>query len=129
MENSKPGERFSEKELIDLYKPNPVKGVKHSEGKARYDLIPVSAMRGLAEILTYGATKYDSKNWERGVEWSKYYSALMRHLEKWRGGEWLDQDTGKSHLHHAHCNLVFMIELETTHRELDDLTKIDWGLQ
>lgn len=62
------------------------KGVK----MARYDLIPTHPLRHLAEHFGRGALKYDDHNWRRGYEWSKSYSALMRHLTDFWAGKDLD---------------------------------------
>lgn len=53
-----------------------VKGVKLQ----RLDLIPVGPLLELAEHYGVGASKYADHNYRNGYEWSKSYSALMRHL-------------------------------------------------
>lgn len=61
------------------------KGVKLQ----RFDLIPVEPLRLLAEHFGKGARKYDEHQWRSGYEWSKSYSALMRHLtEFWLGNDY-----------------------------------------
>lgn len=59
------------------------KGVKEERG----DLIPVGPLRELATHFGRGALKYDVHQWRQGYEWSKSYSALMRHLNLFWGGE------------------------------------------
>ena len=95
-------------------------GVKFDGGKLRFDLIPPSFLWAVADILTYGANKYSARNWETGMAWSRPFAALMRHMWAWWGGEDKDPETGKSHLHHAACNLAFLIEYENTKRDFDD---------
>ena len=85
-------------------------GKKFDTGKLRYDLIPLEALEGLADILTFGAQKYSENNWkdvERAED--RYYAALLRHLFASRKGEKSDPESGKSHLHHAITNLAFLI--------------------
>lgn len=61
------------------------KGVKLE----RYDLVPVEPLRRLAEHFGKGARKYSEHQWRQGYEWSKSYSALMRHLsEFWAGRDY-----------------------------------------
>lgn len=56
----------------------------------RHDLIPIGPLQELATHFGYGALKYDEHQWRVGYEWSKSYSALMRHLLAfWKG---LDYD-------------------------------------
>lgn len=83
-------------------------GVKYDKGKARYELIPTEALQGLAEVLTFGAEKYDPRNWEKGMDWGRVFGALQRHLWAWWNGEDTDPETGMSHLHHAACCVAFL---------------------
>lgn len=84
---------------------------KNDGGKARYDLVPPSLMRGVAEVLTFGAQKYDAHNWKNVPDADRYTAALYRHLEAWREGEVVDEESGMLHLWHAATNLAFLIEL------------------
>jgi hypothetical protein len=83
-------------------------------------LIPPSAEKALAEILTFGARKYEDRDWEQGITWGRVYGAARRHLNDWWNGEDNDPESGLSHLKHALCNLAFLIEFFETHQELDD---------
>lgn len=74
-------------------------GAKLDSGKIRYSLIPVGPLRRLATLYTRGAEKYSPQGWKsvkNGEE--RYLDALMRHLEAYREGEWMDQDTGVPHI-------------------------------
>lgn len=95
-------------------------GVKYDRGKLRYDLIPVTPLTAVTEVLTYGANKYKDRNWETGMPWGRAYAAAQRHLNSFWGGEELDPETGISHLAHAIVNLMFIEEWRKTHPELDD---------
>lgn len=104
--------------------------VKKDENKIRMDLIPSEFMFALGEILTFGAQKYEDRNWERGMKWGRVFSALQRHLWMWWGAKThtktnfllgdLDVETEKSHLWHAACCLVFLISYEERNIGLDD---------
>jgi hypothetical protein len=95
---------------------------KDDGGKLRFDLIPVEPLRRLAEVYTIGARKYSDRNWERGLQWGRVYSALQRHATAWWGGEQNDAVDGQHHLASvAWCALALM-EYERTHPELDDRT-------
>lgn len=95
-------------------------GVKFDVGKARYDLLPPEGAEAVASILEFGARKYAARNWEQGMDWSRPFSAAMRHLWKWWRGEGLDPDSGMSHLHHAACNIFFLIAYEARSKGKDD---------
>ena len=60
-----------------------MKGVKLE----RFDLIPIGPLTELARHYGRGALKYDNHQWRKGYEWSKSYSALLRHLTAFWNGE------------------------------------------
>lgn len=97
-----------------------VGGVKFDGEKIRTELFPVKAFMDVSEILTFGAQKYDDRNWEKGMDWSRLYGACLRHLFAWWNGEDIDPESGRNHLAHAACDLVFLLEFLETHPELDD---------
>ncbi len=87
-------------------------GKKFDGGKRRYDLIPVEALGLIVDVLTFGAAKYEDENWRKVPNWRRrYYSALTRHLEAWRAGEWADPESGLPHLAHAGANCMFLLTL------------------
>lgn len=87
-------------------------GHKDDADKARMDLIPPEAIWALAAVMTVGAAKYEDRNWEKGMAWSRPYAALMRHMLAWWGGEDKDPETRYSHLWHALCCVVFLVAYE-----------------
>lgn len=93
-----------------FFKESPTGGLKHVSGKVRMDLISVDAMQGLAEVLTYGADVkgYGARNWEKGLEWSDTYGAVMRHLTGWFNGIDIDPESGLRHIDQAACNIMFL---------------------
>jgi len=90
----------------------PNEGVKFDSDKIRMELLPPELLVGVADILTFGTKKYADRNWEKGMDWSRVYGALLRHLNAWWGGEDTDSETGKSHLWHAGCCIAFLITYE-----------------
>lgn len=88
------------------------KFMKFDTGKLRYDLVPTSAFEGLAKVLTYGAKKYSPNNWRNAEDTDRYIAALYRHLEAWRKGEKVDEESGLKHLEHAITNVAFLLELD-----------------
>jgi len=87
---------------------------------ARPELIAPEFILQLSEILAYGAQKYEERNWEKGMRWSRCFGGLMRHLWAWWGGEQLDKETNKSHLAHAACCLMFLLAYESRSIGNDD---------
>lgn len=95
-------------------------GRKDDGGKVRYDLLPPELLDAIAQILTFGATKYGDRNWEKGMAWSRPFGALMRHMWAWWRGEQVDPETKKSHLWHAGCCIAFLIAYEQRKIGKDD---------
>lgn len=86
--------------------------VKHDGNKIRFGLIAPEFLYAVAWVLTFGAKKYAPGNWAKGMDWSRPYDALLRHLNAWAAGDKGDPETGKSHLWHAACCLMFLIVYE-----------------
>ena len=105
---------FGQIDTFDSSKNITTNGRKFDNGKLQYGLIPPNALKATVEILTFGAEKYEPDNW-KWVPDSKrrYFDAMMRHLWAWKSGEQNDQETGKNHLAHAMCCLMFLYEHDT----------------
>jgi hypothetical protein len=85
--------------------------IKADHGKTRWDLLPIRALEGIAQILTYGARKYDDNNWLKSNHPDRYYAAAMRHIAEVRKGNWIDPESGLPHIDHANCCMVMYREL------------------
>lgn len=94
----------------------PSAGIKHDSGKPQFSLIPPIAEKAVAEVLTFGANKYGPDNW-RNVEEAerRYMDAALRHLNAYRAGERIDDESKRNHLAHATCCLLFLLELDFAH--------------
>lgn len=95
-------------------------GKKFDDDKPRYDLIPPEIEEAIAKVLTVGAAKYGSRNWELGMRWGRVYAALRRHTAAWWSGEDTDPETGMSHLWHACACLAFLTAFEARKTGTDD---------
>nr|DAF73372.1 MAG TPA: hypothetical protein [Caudoviricetes sp.] len=81
--------------------------MKFDQGKPRVDLIDPRFLLELGEVLGFGAEKYGENNWQ-AVEPKRYKAAALRHMCQYCAGEKVDKESGKSHLVHAACNLMFL---------------------
>ncbi len=95
-------------------------GTKADGDKNLVQLLPVIAMERIAQIFTFGAKKYSEWNWSGGIKYSRLYGAMLRHLFAWYRGEKCDPESGQSHLYHAGCCIMMLIEMEEIRPDLDD---------
>lgn len=95
-------------------------GRKDDAGKLPLHLLPFDALEGITEILELGAKEYEERNWEKGMDWSRIFGATLRHLFAFWRGENLDKKSGKSHLLHAGCEILFLIAYEMRKVGRDD---------
>ena len=77
----------------------------NSEGKGRFDLLPVAGLMAVAKRFEDGAKKYGDDNWRKGFPMSVFYDSGMRHLLKAMRG-----DTDEDHLAAAAWNILCAIE-------------------
>ena len=77
-----------------------------STGKGRFDLLPPATIRALAIHFEKGATKYEARNWEKGMLLSEFFDSGMRHAFQFLEG----LDDGENHLISAIWNLVCLYE-------------------
>ena len=107
-----PGCGISRMHCLCSFKQQPDQdiGPKYDEGKLQYSLIPPIATKALAEVLTFGASKYAPNSWQKVPDAERrYLDALIRHLEAYRSGEELDSESNLSHLSHLLCNASFLL--------------------
>ena len=95
-------------------------GKKNDAGKAPLALLPASALVEIAYVLDFGMRKYAAWNWKAGFAWSRLASACLRHVFAWLAGENRDPESGLSHLAHAACCLLFLLDFEKNKIGQDD---------
>lgn len=106
--------------LGELVKSSRGEGMRFNQGKIRYDLNPRFAVEQLARVMTYGATKYAPRNWEKGMSWTSVIASAKRHLAAVERGEDYDPETGLLHASHAMTNLAFLTEYYKIFPQGDD---------
>ena len=97
------------------FKPQviPPTGVKYDNGKPQWSLLPFRALTQVVEVLTYGAKKYAPDNWKKVPDARRrYIDAGFRHFTAYAAGETHDPETGKHHLAHAICCLLYLVAFD-----------------
>lgn len=97
------------------------KGKKYDAGKLPWQLVPWVAMREVVAVLKLGADKYNVGNWKFVPDArDRYFAATMRHLLAWYEGETRDPESGRHHLAHAVCCLLFLLWFSLAGKEGQD---------
>ena len=109
--------------------------LRYNQNKLRVSLVPVSAIEGMASVLTYGANNYTVKdekgnviidganNWRSGSNWTSVIDSLERHLLAFKRGEDRCSESGELHIDHLMCNAAFLKEFYRIHPDKDDRIK------
>ncbi len=98
-------------------------GLKFDQNKPRMDLLTWEALKGLGNVMGFGATKYGDHNWRKGIKFSRIYAAALRHLLASLAGEDLDPESGLDHIDHLGACWMFLSTLKKTRPDLDDRFK------
>ena len=93
-----------------------------NEGKGRFDLISPYALMRVARIHEKGSKKYSPRNWEKGMKFSLFVDAAMRHIIKYMMGM-TDEDHLAQAVWNLDCLMHFeaLIEFGVVLKELNDL--------
>jgi hypothetical protein len=77
------------------------------DGKLRYELIPIAALKAIAKVYTDGAAKYGDHNYQKGIPFMRVAASALRHYIAWMEG-----DTSERHLANATWNLMAILYYE-----------------
>lgn len=97
--------------------------IKFDSDKPRMELMSPVALNKLSQVLTFGAKKYADNNWRNGINYTRLLGAILRHVFAYLSGESKDPESGLSHIAHAMCGCMFLLEYEATKPQFDDRYK------
>ena len=90
-------------------------------------MAPMEVMAETARVLEYGAKKYDAWNWAKGMSWQSVIACMARHLlgtpdwpGMWQEPRGADRDSGRQHIGHVGCNVMFLLQYMATYPDGDD---------
>ena len=58
-----------------------------TEGKIRWDLLPMEALKRVATHYTNGAKKYEANNWRKGISTERFIESAFRHWAEYLLGK------------------------------------------
>lgn len=95
-------------------------GRKFDNGKPRWCLLPWKEVEEVVDILSFGSVKYEDFNWQKVPDHrNRYFSAAMRHITAWWEEEKVDPESGKNHLAHTLCCLLFLLWFDNKEKKND----------
>jgi hypothetical protein len=86
-----------------------IEGTKYDYGKIRYSTVPNYALEEVIQAFTYGADKYEAYNYSKGMNYTRYIDAALRHINAYLRGEDIDE-SGNTHLSHAVASLMMLMD-------------------
>ncbi len=94
--------------------------IKTASGKVPLDLVPLSALKGVARVFGYGAKKYARGNWYRATDdefGARYAGGALRHLSDAQRPDGtfdlvslsaIDKESGLPEIDHMICGLLML---------------------
>lgn len=90
---------------------------KLKQNKVGYHYIPVECEEAIAEVFHDGAQKYEFDSWKKFPNFKQYYySAIRRHITRWRKGEKRDKESKSMHMAHV-ATIAIMLLWRDLHDE------------
>lgn len=85
-------------------------GRKDDQQKPKWGILPVESLTEVVLAAQHGVAKYGEDNWQLVPNArERYIDATYRHMAAWRKGEVKDPESGRHHLAHAICSLIFVL--------------------
>lgn len=97
------------------------KALTYDDGKPPLADLPWLGLAEVAKVQAYGAKKYgDTDNYRKGLEVKRQASCALRHIAAFLNREDNDPESGKSHIAHACCRLLFLLQNQAEGVLIDD---------
>lgn len=81
---------------------------RFNNGKLKWSLVDFESLESMVKVLEFGAKKYDTDNWKKGLYTTQICESLLRHLFAFMKGEDKDPESGLSHIGHIQSNAMFL---------------------
>lgn len=91
------------------------------DDKAPLDFLRLDAVEGACRVFKFGAEKYEKDNYLLGMEESRLTAAAMRHVLQYQSGEFMDSESGLSHIDHAMCCLMMLKSTQALGTSIKDI--------
>lgn len=96
---------------------------KFDNEKPKLSYIPQLALLEVGKSFTYGAKKYNQWNYSKGMAYTRYTDAALRHINQALRGADIDEESGENrlmHLANAIASLMMCLDNQLTNKVIDD---------
>jgi hypothetical protein len=83
-------------------------GDRFNQGKLKWSLVDFDSFEEMVRVLEFGAKKYSSHNWKKGLKVTEVLESMQRHINAILRGEDIDPESGLHHYGHIQCNTMFL---------------------
>lgn len=97
------------------------KATNNDAGKRPWQYFPWDAAAEVVDVMerAISSGEYEPRNWEKGLEWSRQFASIQRHLLDWfQGGQDRDPKTGLLNLAHVGARVLYLLAYQI--REIGD---------
>lgn len=95
-------------------------GTRYNSGKVKWSLVSWLALEPMVRVLMFGAEKYDSWNWSKGLKYTEICESMQRHIYAFLHGEDDDPESKLPHIGHILCNAMFLSFMFLFRKDMDD---------
>lgn len=103
-----------------MIKDTKTKGDRFNTGKPKWGLVSFAALKPMVDVLEFGANKYSSWNWTKGLSYTEVCESMLRHIHSFMSGEDNDKESKLSHTAHILCNAMFLSYMFLFKTNMDD---------
>ena len=92
---------------------------KKDDNKPRLELVDPDYMVGVAQVLTFGAVKYEANNWKKATkeDLERIKGAQLRHIMAYNSGEIIDPESGLNHQFHISFGCMVLAYFDRHNKE------------
>lgn len=96
---------------------------RNNKDKLKWSLVSWKALEPMVQVLMFGANKYSTWNWAKGLKYTEICESLQRHLNSFIEGEDDDPESKLHHVGHILCNAMFLSYMFLFRKDMDDRYK------
>lgn len=98
-------------------------GVQKDDGKLDWSLVDFDSLDEMVKVMQANIGKYDRDNWKKGLNVSRIYNSMIRHLNALKRGEEIEPEDGLHHVGHIMTRAMFLAFMYKFKREFVDFPK------